>query len=107
MAWPVVSRSGLFAVALSLAAMPASAEPVLPPGVGVHVYVSGDGFEESSRSGGGGRGAAAGPRGLTRGGGVEGAGRTATGALATAPRRGGAGGGRGPPCGPPPRAGAP
>src|SRR5438093_7054168 len=31
MAWPVVSRSGLFAVALSLAAMPASAELVLPP----------------------------------------------------------------------------
>jgi len=31
MAWPVVSRSGLFAVALSLAAMPASAEIVLPP----------------------------------------------------------------------------
>jgi len=56
MAWPVVSRSGLFAVALSLAAMPASAEPVFPPGVGVHVYVSGDGFEESSRSGGRGRG---------------------------------------------------
>lgn len=49
-AWPVVPRSGLFAVALSLAAMPASAELVLPPGFGVHVYVSGDGFEASSRS---------------------------------------------------------
>src|SRR3989442_15135060 len=102
MAWRVVSRSGLFAVALSLAAMPASAELVLPPGFGVHVYVSGDGFEESSRSGGRRRGVAAARLGWTRGGGVENRGRKARSPPPGPPHRGAAGPARAP-LAPPPR----
>jgi len=41
-------------VALSLLARPTGAEPIVPPGFGVHVYVTGDGFEASP--GGGARG---------------------------------------------------
>src|SRR5881409_3024506 len=54
MAWAVPSRSGLCLVALSLLARPTGAEPIVPPGFGVHVYVTGDGFEASP--GGGARG---------------------------------------------------
>ena len=44
-AWPVASQSGLCLVALSLLALPAGAEVIVPPGFEVHAYVSGDGFE--------------------------------------------------------------
>src|SRR5213592_4736875 len=51
MAWAVPSRSGLCLVALSLLARPTGAEPIVPPGFGIHVYVTGDGFEASPGSG--------------------------------------------------------
>ena len=50
-AWPVASQSGLCLVALSLLALPAGAEVIVPPGFEVHAYVSGDGFEAGMGSG--------------------------------------------------------
>src|SRR5436309_848075 len=54
MAWAVPSRSGLCLLAVALPARRTGAQPSVPPGFGVHVYVPGDGFEASP--GGGARG---------------------------------------------------